>query len=108
MEKFVHQQNLLVLRKQLATTPNEAQRLQLSRLLAEEEEKILECAAAVMSTVATKRICENHQSMFAFGGKAGTLNYITTASAGPIVSAQLTLWSASVRYKICRGFDRCA
>ena len=29
MEKFVHQQNLLVLRKQLATTPNEAQRLQL-------------------------------------------------------------------------------
>ena len=39
MEKFVHQQNLLVLRKQLATTPNEAQRLQLSRLLAEEEEK---------------------------------------------------------------------
>ena len=26
----------------------------------------------------------------------------------PIVSAQLTLWSASVRYKICRGFDRCA
>ena len=39
MEKFVHQQNLLVLRKQLATTPNEAQRLQLSILLAEEEEK---------------------------------------------------------------------
>lgn len=39
MEKFVHQQNLVVLRKQLAETPNEAQRLQLSRLLAEEEEK---------------------------------------------------------------------
>jgi hypothetical protein len=37
-----------------------------------------------------KAICENHQSMFAFGGKAGILNYTTTASAGPIVSAQLT------------------
>ena len=65
MEKFVHQQNLVVLRKQLAETPNEAQRLQLSRLLAEEEEKdqmpaasvgdlfILECAAGAMSTVGT-------------------------------------------------------
>ena len=39
MEKFVHQQNLLFLRRQLAETPNKAQRLQLSRLLAEEEEK---------------------------------------------------------------------
>jgi hypothetical protein len=39
MEKFVHQQNLVFLRKQLVEAPKEAQRLQLSRLLAEEEEK---------------------------------------------------------------------
>ena len=39
MEKFVHQQNLVFLRKQLVEASNEAQRLQLSRLLAEEEEK---------------------------------------------------------------------
>jgi hypothetical protein len=40
MEIFVHQQNLLFLRKQLAETPqHEARRLQLLRLLAEEEAK---------------------------------------------------------------------
>ena len=39
MEKFVHQQNLVLLRKQLAEAPKEAQRLQLSRLLVEEEKK---------------------------------------------------------------------
>ena len=37
MEKFVHQQNLSLLRKQLAESPNEAQRLQVLRLLGEEE-----------------------------------------------------------------------
>ena len=41
MEKFVHQQNLLLLRKQLAEAPKESQRLQLSRLLVEEEKKDL-------------------------------------------------------------------
>ena len=39
MEKFVHQQNLVFLRKQLAEAPKEARRLQLSRLLEEEEKK---------------------------------------------------------------------
>jgi hypothetical protein len=39
MEKFVHQQNLVLLRKQLAEAPKEAQRLQLSRLLEQEEKK---------------------------------------------------------------------
>jgi hypothetical protein len=39
MEKFVHQQNLMLLRKQLAVVANEARRLQLLRLLAEEEAK---------------------------------------------------------------------
>ena len=39
MEIFIHQQNLLFLRKQLAETPNEARRLVLLRLLAEEEAK---------------------------------------------------------------------
>lgn len=39
MEIFVHQQNLLYLRKQLAETPDEARRLMLLRLLVEEEAK---------------------------------------------------------------------
>jgi hypothetical protein len=39
MEKFIHQQNLLVLRRQLAETPDEARRLMLLKLLAEEEAK---------------------------------------------------------------------
>ena len=39
MEKLVHQQNLMLLRKQLAVVANEARRLQLLRLLAEEEAK---------------------------------------------------------------------
>jgi len=39
LEIFVHQQNILFLRKQLAETPNEARRLLLLRLLAEEEAK---------------------------------------------------------------------
>jgi hypothetical protein len=39
MEEFVHQQNLLLLRKQLAETPHLARRLQLLKLLAEEEAK---------------------------------------------------------------------
>ena len=37
MELFVHQQNLLFLRMQLDETPDEARRLMLLRLLAEEE-----------------------------------------------------------------------
>ena len=37
MEKFVHEQNLVFLRKQLAETPTEAQQRQLTRLLIEEE-----------------------------------------------------------------------
>jgi hypothetical protein len=39
MEEFIHQQNLLLLRKQLAETQPQAQRLQLLKLLAEEEAK---------------------------------------------------------------------
>ena len=39
MEQFVHQQNLLFFRKKLAETPHETQRLQLLKLLAEEEAK---------------------------------------------------------------------
>ena len=39
MEIFVHQQNLLFFRKQLAARPNLTQRLQLLRLLAQEEAK---------------------------------------------------------------------
>ena len=39
MEIFVHQQNLLYLRRQLAEVSDEAHRLQLVRLLAEEEAK---------------------------------------------------------------------
>ena len=39
MEEFIHQQNLLLLRKQLAETPHSTRRLQLSKLLAEEEAK---------------------------------------------------------------------
>ena len=39
MEIFVHQQNLMLLRKQLAMVANEARQLQLLRLLAEEEAK---------------------------------------------------------------------
>jgi hypothetical protein len=39
LEIFIHQQNLLFLRKQLAEMPNEARRLILLRLLAEEEAK---------------------------------------------------------------------
>ena len=39
MEIFVHQQNLLFLRKELAETPNEARRAFLMRLLAEEQAK---------------------------------------------------------------------
>jgi len=37
VEKFVHEQNLVFLRKQLAETPTEAR--QLTRLLIEEQEK---------------------------------------------------------------------
>ena len=33
MEKFVHEQNLVFLRKQLAETPTEAQQRQLRRLI---------------------------------------------------------------------------
>jgi hypothetical protein len=39
MEEFIHQQNLLLLRKQLAETPPQTRRLQLLKLLAEEEAK---------------------------------------------------------------------
>ena len=39
MEIFIHQQNLLFLRRQLAEMPHEARRLQLLKLLAEEEAK---------------------------------------------------------------------
>lgn len=39
MEMFVHRQNLLSLKKQLAETTDEPRRLQLMKLLAEEEEK---------------------------------------------------------------------
>jgi len=39
MQIFIHQQNILFFRKQLASQPNLAQRLQLLRLLAEEEAK---------------------------------------------------------------------
>ena len=39
IEIFIHQQNLLCLRKQLVETPNEARRRVLLRLLAEEEAK---------------------------------------------------------------------
>ena len=39
MEIFVHQQNLIFFRKQLAAQPNLTERLQLLRLLAEEEAK---------------------------------------------------------------------
>lgn len=39
MEEFVHRQNLLFFRKQLAETPSEAQRVVLLKLLAEEEAK---------------------------------------------------------------------
>ena len=39
MEIFVHQQNLLFCRRQLAETPDEARRLMLLKLLAEEEAK---------------------------------------------------------------------
>lgn len=39
MEAFIHQQNILFLRKQLAEAPHETRRLQLLRLLAEEEAK---------------------------------------------------------------------
>jgi hypothetical protein len=39
MEIFIHQQNILFFRKQLAAQPSLAQRLQLLRLLAEEEAK---------------------------------------------------------------------
>jgi len=44
MEKFARQQNLLHLRKQLATTQTQAQRLQLSSLLAEEEARAMRSA----------------------------------------------------------------
>jgi len=46
MEKFVHQQNLLLLRKQLATTQTQAQRLQLSSLMAEEEARAMRSASS--------------------------------------------------------------
>ena len=39
MELFIHEQNLLLFRKQLAETPHETRRLQLLKLLAEEEAK---------------------------------------------------------------------
>ena len=39
MEEFIHQQNLLLLRKQLAETSLQTRRLQLLNLLAEEEAK---------------------------------------------------------------------
>ena len=40
--------------------------------------------------------------------QSGHARIINRVHLAPIVSAQLTLWSVSVRYKICRGFDRCA
>ena len=40
MEKFVHEQNLVFLRKQLAETPTEAQQRQLTRLLMKKKRKI--------------------------------------------------------------------
>ena len=39
MERFIHKRNLLFLKKQLAEVQNEAKRLQLLRLLTEEEAK---------------------------------------------------------------------
>jgi hypothetical protein len=39
MDMFVHRQNMLRLKKQLAETTDEPRRLQLLKLLAEEEEK---------------------------------------------------------------------
>ncbi len=39
MEEFIHQQNLLLFRKQLAETSHLTRRLQLLKLLAEEEAK---------------------------------------------------------------------
>ena len=39
MEQFIHIQNLLILRKQLAETANEPKRRQILLLLAEEESK---------------------------------------------------------------------
>jgi hypothetical protein len=39
MELFIHQQNLLFFRKQLAETPDEKRRLQLLKLLMDEETK---------------------------------------------------------------------
>ena len=37
MELFIHEQNLLLFRKQLAEMPHETKRIQLLKLLAEEE-----------------------------------------------------------------------
>lgn len=39
MEIFVHQQNLLYFRRQLAETPDDARRQELLKLLADEEAK---------------------------------------------------------------------
>lgn len=44
MESFIHEQNLVLFRKQLAETPHETKRLQILKLLAEEEAK--NCAPA--------------------------------------------------------------
>ena len=38
MQRFIHNQNLTILRRQLAEATNEAKRLQILKLLAEEEE----------------------------------------------------------------------
>ena len=40
MEMFIHEQNLLLFRKQLTWAPHEARRLQFLKLLAEEDAKI--------------------------------------------------------------------
>ncbi len=39
MEMFIHEQNLLLLRKQLSETPHETKRRQILKLLTEEEGK---------------------------------------------------------------------
>jgi hypothetical protein len=55
MEQFVHQQNLLLLRKQLATTQTQAQRLQLSSLLAEEEARAMRSPGSSARKAARRR-----------------------------------------------------
>ena len=75
MEKFVHQQNLVFLRKQLAEAPNEAQRLQLSRLLVEEEKKD-------QVPLLTESTCSDCGPMFAFGINSGTTPALGSCEGG--------------------------